>query len=641
MPRSLNARTSKLGLFLFCGAVLPLLASAGQSDSKTTATPALSPAGERLKNDVSYLADDLRGGRVDGSPGIAAAADHIASIFREAGLKPAPGATGYFQPFTIPGDMKLGGATKLAAKLGDRPPVSAETGAGFTALAPRAGKFEDAPVVFVGYGIVAKDKKREIDFDEFEGLDVKDKAVIILRGEPQADDEKSPFDGKANTPYANFIHKAANANQHGVKALLFVNDSTRSKDKDELLTFSAVVPGRAPALMISRAFADRLLEAGGASKLAELEKAIDADLKPQSKELKDVTISGEVAVERGVIQGKNVIGVLEGSGPLADETIVVGAHYDHLGNGSFGSLSMGSRDIHNGADDNASGTATVLEMARRLSKRSEPLPRRVVFMTFSGEERGLLGSQYYVNHPLYPLKDTVAMVNFDMVGRLNDKDEVTTFGLGSSPGFGELVDALGSSLGLKIKKIPGTQAEFGASDHYSFYSKNLPVVFFFTGTHADYHRPSDDTHLINFSGMERIADMGELLLLDIAKRPKRPEFVKLTNRPAPAVAAAPAASASASVRSSAYLGSRPNYAHEGTGVKLDGVTEGSPAEKAGLKGGDVITKFGDKEIATLEDYMAAMQEKKPGDSVEIVVKRDGKSVTLKAILGDRPMPNSQ
>jgi hypothetical protein len=634
LPRC-YAHFLRSALILGAAALFPLVRPKADDNAPAPAnTQALSPAAERLKNDVGYLADDLRGGRGVGTAGIDAAADHIASIFRELGLKPAPGADGYFQKFTIGGDNKLKADSKLTAKFGEEMRLNAEIASDFMAIAARTGTFEDVPVVFAGYGITAKDEKLKLDYDDYAGLDAKDKAVIILRGEPQADDENSLFDGKNATTYAAFLHKGRNAAEHGAKVLLFVNDASRAKDKDELLPFnSATVPARVPTLMISRAVADRLLAAGGAPKLAELEKAIDTDLKPQGKELKDVSVSGNIGLERTTIEAKNVIGVLEGSGPTADETIVVGAHYDHLGGGGFGSLAMGSREIHNGADDNASGTATVLEMARRLARRSEPLPRRIVFMAFSGEERGLLGSQHYVNHPLYPLKQTVAMINFDMVGRLNDKEEVITFGLGTSPGFGELVDALGTSQGLKIKKIVGTQGEFFASDHASFYLKNMPVIFFFTGTHPDYHRPSDDTERINFGGMARIADMGELLLLDLAKRPKRPEFVKLTNRPMPVV--------SASGRAAAYLGSRPSYGETGPGVKLDGVSEGSPAEKAGLKSGDVIVKFDDKTIDTIDDYMAAIQAKKPGDTVDIVVKRDGKDTTLKATLGERPKANPQ
>jgi hypothetical protein len=252
-------------------------------------------------------------------------------------------------------------------------------------------------------------------------------------------------------------------------------------------------------------------------------------------------------------------------------------------------------------------------------------------MTFSAEERGLIGSEYYANHPLFPIDKTVAMLNFDMVGRLNKAGNLTVFGTGTSPGLEKLVEALASDQGMKANNIVGTGGEFFASDHASFYKKNIPVVFFFTGNHAEYHRPSDDTDLINFAGMAKVADVGELLLLDLARRPERPKFVKLTSPPRLAGAARSGAG------NGAYLGSRPAYGAEpeGGGVKLDGVSEGSPAEKAGLKGGDVIVKFGGKDVKDIEGYMDAMSAHKPGDTVEIVVNRDGKATTLKATLGAR------
>ena len=322
-----------------------------------------------------------------------------------------------------------------------------------------------------------------------------------------------------------------------------------------------------------------------------------------------------------------MVGVLEGSGSLADETIVIGAHYDHLGRGGLfsGSLSFLSKDIHNGADDNASGTAMVLEMARRLARRPDPLPRRVVFIAFSGEERGLLGSRHYVEHPLYPLKSTVMMVNFDMVGRLNRENELTVYGTGTSPGFDLLVDALGKSSGFTIKKIPEGH---GPSDQQSFVLKDIPVFFAFTGTHRDYHRPSDDTGLINFAGMARIADLGELLLLDVIRRPERPAFVKVERR------GRQGDPGRAGV--GVYLGSIPSYDDDSKGVKLSGVREGSPAEKGGLKAGDVIVKFGGKPIATIYDYTESLGHYKPDDKVEVVVRRDGQDVTLQVTLGKRP-----
>ncbi len=253
-------------------------------------------------------------------------------------------------------------------------------------------------------------------------------------------------------------------------------------------------------------------------------------MKPQSRDLRGWTLSGEFAIERNELKTKNVIGVLEGYGPHADETVVIGGHYDHLGRGGLmsGSLAFLSHDIHNGADDNASGTAMVLELARRMGARRDPPPRRIVFMAFSAEERGLLGSQYYVEHPLIPLSSTVMMFNCDMVGRLNEKKELTMIGTGTSPGFDDLVKVLGKSAALEIKTVSGMTDGFGGSDHQSFYPKGIPVLFAFTGLHREYHRPSDDANLINYPGMARIADYLELLVLDVVRRPERPAFTRMS-----------------------------------------------------------------------------------------------------------------
>ena len=265
-------------------------------------------------------------------------------------------------------------------------------------------------------------------------------------------------------------------------------------------------------------------------------------------------------------------------------------------------------------------------------------------MAFSGEERGLLGSAHYVNHPLYPLSKTVMMLNFDMVGRLDDKDDLSVYGTNSSPGLDAIVDALGKAEGFAIKK-PGGVFGLGdrfslASDHASFFMKGIPYLFFFTGVHRDYHRPTDDTDLINSAGMARIADLGEILLLDVLHRPRRPEFAKGPAKGDRGHAAGGAAQdpAFAGAGRSAYLGTIPDYGGDdgkAEGVKLSGVTDGSPAEKGGIKGGDVVVKFDGKPVATLEDYTETLHLHKPGDAVEVVVKRDGKDVSLKVTLGSR------
>jgi hypothetical protein len=591
-----------------------------------------SPAEARLKNDVSFLADDARDGRAPGTKGIEASADYIAAAFKDAGLKPARGAQGFFQPFTISGVPFLKEGPELLVSGPEGKEVKAALKSDFSPLALGSSAAVDGlPIVFAGYGITANNPAKKLDYDDYAFEDVKGKAVLIIRREPQQDKEDSPFDGKRNSDFATFRHKATNAFQHGAAAVLLVNDFAGLKDgKDEILPLLGGGPDKnsdLPFVMVSRAFADALLADSGQPALKTLEEQIDADLRPRSRALSGWTIRLKYDIDRVPIETKNVVGVLEGSGPLADETIVVGAHYDHLGHGGLfsGSLALLSRDIHNGADDNASGTAMVLEMARRLGRREDPLPRRLVFMAFSGEERGLLGSKYYVEHPLYPLKSTVLMVNFDMVGRLNRENELTVYGTGTSPGFDLLVDALGKSSGFTVKKIPEGH---GPSDQESFVLKDIPVLFVFTGTHRDYHRPSDDTALINFPGMARIADLGELILLDAIRRPERPAFVKVERR------GRQGDPGRAGV--GVYLGSIPSYDDDSKGVKLSGVREGSPAEKGGLKAGDVIVKFGGKPVATIYDYTESLGHYKPDDKVEVVVRRDGQDVTLQVTLGKRP-----
>jgi Peptidase family M28/PDZ domain/PA domain len=600
---------------------------------------ALTPAEERMKADVTFLAADARDGRAPGTQGIEAAADYVADVFKRAGLKPAPGANGYFQPFSISGSPTLRNGQQLSLTGPEGKVVKGELKTDFSPLAIGVGATLDhVPIVFAGYGITAKDAALKLDYDDYAGIDVKGKAVLLIRREPQQANDASRFDGKRTTAYATFQHKATNAFQHGAVAVLLVNDQAGLGDqKDELLPFNrggTEVYSNLPFVMLSRDFADKLLIAADAPPLSRIEKEIDQDLKPRSRELKGWTLSVKIDIERHGIETKNVVGVVEGIGEHADETVVIGGHYDHLGHGGLtsGSLAILSSDIHNGADDNASGTSMVLELARRLGARRDPPPRRIVFIAFSGEEKGLLGSQYYVSHPLFPLASTVMMINCDMVGRLNARNELTMIGTGTTTGLDALVDVLGKSAGLNIKKVAGMTDGFGGSDHQSFYARQVPVLFAFTGIHTDYHRPSDDSDRINYPGMARIADYLELIALDLIRRPDRPTYVAVREtRPArPAGAGAGGANM-------ASLGVMPDYGHEANdGLSLAGVREGGPAAQAGLKQGDLIVKMGDHAIGTIYDYMDIMNKHKPGDKVEVVLKRDGKDVKLSVTLGSRP-----
>lgn len=610
----------------------------------------VSPAEGRLKDDVTFLAHDDQEGRAPGTAGIEASAEYIAKRFEELGLKPAAGAEGYFQKFPIAGRPQLGESIALSVKTAGGETIEAASLTDFSPLAIGAsGSVESAPIVFAGYGITAE----KLGYDDYAGHDVKGKAVLILRREPRQDDEQSPFDGKRDSAFATFRHKATNAFQHGAAVVLIVNDLAGSgNDANALLSlnqagFDSI--SKLPIVHLSRDFADKILKAAGEPSLADLEKQIDEDLKPRTRELKGASVAGDITINRPAVETKNVVGVIEGAGPLADETIIVGGHYDHLGRGGLmsGSLAFLSNEIHNGADDNASGTAMVLEIARRFAERRDPPARRIVFMTFSGEERGLLGSQYYVENPLYPLENTVMMINFDMVGRLNDKSELTMIGTGSTPGAEELVKALGDWAGLTIKTVKGMTDGFGGSDHQPFYGKQIPILFAFTGLHSDYHRPSDDSDKINYAGMARIAGYMESILLDVLDRPERPEFTKAASptkaaeppktaetAPKPADEKAPQESSSASVNMTVSLGVMPDYADETKdGMKISDVRAGGPADKGGLKGGDTIIGIGGKPIGTIYDYMESLSGYKPGEKVEVVVKRDGKDVKLNVELG--------
>ena len=302
----------------------------------------------------------------------------------------------------------------------------------------------------------------------------------------------------------------------------------------------------------------------------------------------------------------NVVGILEGNDPvLKNEAIVIGAHYDHIGLGELGSLAEGrGQQIHNGADDNASGTAGLLELARVLASQRATLKRSVVFVAFSAEEEGLLGSKHYVATPAFPLDKTVAMINMDMIGRMKD-DRVIVGGSGSSPLWKDLLPRLKPN-GLELKF---QDDGYGPSDHASFYAKDIPVLFFFTGVHQDYHRPSDDPDKINLAGANQVLELvlGTAQALSQQERPTR-------SSPKPRSRSEPRGRGEFRV----YLGTIPDYGEEVEGVKLSGVREGSPAAKAGMKGGDIIVECAGKQIKNVYDYTYVLGDRKPGDVVEIV-----------------------
>ena len=414
-----------------------------------------------------------------------------------------------------------------------------------------------------------------------------------------------------------------NALTAAVNQLTSVKSAGASPNDDALMKFGYAGHGdnkpTPPAFHITQKSAGKLFAALGV-KQEELEQQIDADLKPRSAVVAGWKARGTLSMEKVKTEVFNVIGVIDGEGPLADETVVIGAHYDHVGRGGAGSLAPGSNDIHNGADDNASGTISLLELARRYGEaaKTKKPARRIVFMAFTGEELGLLGSARYCKEPVFPLEQTIAMFNMDMVGRLKDDQKLIVYGTGTSSRWEpQLKEHNGEGNFHLILKPEG----FGPSDHSSFYAKKIPVLHFFTGEHPDYHKPTDDWEKLNIDGVARVTDLIEKLVTTTVANPEKPGYVEVKgnasmnrggNRP--------------------YFGSIPEFGNEEPGYSISAAAPGSPADKGGLKGGDRIIKLGGHAVTNLDDFDAALRKFKPGDEVDVIVVRDKKEVTLKVKL---------
>ena len=583
------------------------------------AVPKTHPASDAIRDlsasryleQVKYLASDEMKGRGDGSPELDKAADYIAAQFRLWGLRPMGDNNSYFQHFEITTGAQAGPKTELQVngtnlKINeDFVPIPFSNSAEFDGL-----------LVFAGYGITAP----ELHYDDYQGIDANGKVVLVLRHQPRETQDRNPFN---SAQHNTFINKAINAKQHGARGIIFITDfnhedeevgrTTRGTDTDDL-GIPAVHAKRAPWL---KPLADVSKD------LAAIQRKIDTDLQPQSFELPArVHIATEIVRSRKTV--KNVVAAITGSDPgLENEWVIVGAHYDHLGLGDRNSLAPSQLgQIHHGADDNASGTAGVLELSRLAAMNKHEWKRSVLFITFAGEETGLLGSSYFANHPTISLKNTMAMLNMDMIGRVNN-DRLFIGGVGTSPNFRSWLEDLNNSAGLHLDY---SDSGYGASDHMSFNAKKLPVLFFFSGLHTDYHKPTDTSDKINAGGAIRVLSLVYLTLDRIAGDTGRLEYVEV-QQPRPAAAGSGGGYGP-------YFGSVPDFRDDLKGVLFADVQNNSPAAKAGLKQGDLLVEFDGKPIENLYDFTYALRSKKPGDVVSVVVKRNSQdikaSVTLEA-----------
>ena len=583
--------------------------------------PSLSSAADDVfQSRVRYLASDELTGRGVDTPGIKLARDYLAREFTRYGLTPGGDDATYFQTFSV----TMGVTVKQPTSLVVNGRESLALDSDWTPLGMSSSGRIDAPVTFAGYGITAKD----YGYDDYAGIDAKGKIVLVLRYEPPPKDEKSPFQKWPRySNYATLRAKVNNARDHGALGMILVDFHSRQKEAPELISLRGVVSrtdNNFIAAQVKREIVERWLEAQ-AFPLSAAKEKIDREEKPHSLVLSDLKVTLQVTLEKIQGRAENVIAILPGSDPvLKNENIVIGAHYDHLGFGHYGSRDSSMQgQIHHGADDNASGTAVLLQVAQQLA-RSNPKPSRtIVFAAFSGEEIGLLGSRHYVEHPPFPLSATKAMLNLDMVGRLRD-NRLTVFGTRSAHELSGIINNAARPLGLEITESDGV----GRSDHMSFYNKKIPSLHFFTGSHPDYHRPSDTWDKLNTEGMGRISDLVIATAQKLAGTRDAMAFVSLPSRP-------PADREDSSRGYGAYLGSIPDFTDNTEGVRLAGVTEGSPAALAGLHEGDIIVGFAGGKVQNLEDLVDLLRGKKPGDEVEIVVHRSGAVLTLKATLRAR------
>ena len=596
-------------------AIVLTLCGLGQAAAVHSSTPAQADP-KRYIADIQQLTVPSMEGRGDGTKGLDRAAAMLEKRYRSLGLKPA-GTHGYLQPFTVITGARLKPDTTLAV-IDNTSRLELGLNRDFLPFSFSASGRAEGPVVFAGYGATAP----EFGYDDYAGVDVKDKIVLVLRYEPAAFAERGGHQGL--THHSQVITKAINAKSHGAKAIILVNGKLGDGEEDLLTRFGSVSgPENAGILIlqIKNTIADDWLRSTKGS-LASAQAEIEHGGKPTSAALPEtLRIAAQVDVETTRAGVNNVLAYLPGK---TDEFVILGAHYDHLGYGNYDSLAPSQiGQIHPGADDNGSGTAGLLELARVLAPMKGQFQRGILFASFAGEELGLLGSAEWVKEPTFPLGKAIAMLNMDMIGRIHD-GKVYVGGVGTGSTFPVLLEKASANSGFKMEY---SQGGYSASDHTSFVSMQIPVLFFFSGLHSDYHKPSDTWEKIDPNAAARLLDVISGLTVQLASADDRPQFkVVVEDKP-------PAGGGGGGY--GPYFGSIPDFGQVETGVRFSDVKPNSPAAKAGLKGDDVLVQFGDKPIKNLYDFTDALRRSKVGDVVQVTVLRDGKPMTVSVKLEQR------
>lgn len=587
---------------------------------KISQVPTKGTEQEFLKGIVEYLASETFAGRSPGSPQEKVYSQGLADMMKQLGLTTLPKKS-FLQTFEFSSGVNLGPKEKMLLKIGEKT-KELKVGQDYNPLSFSAsGEFKEAPIVFAGYGIKAPANEKQPKYDSYATLNVKGKWVLAFRDIP----ESIPTDRRVflNT-YSRLHHKALVAREQGALGLILVNGpNSASKEKITKLRFDgAKFAGTGlPVLSISNDVAEELMKVSGLN-LKQVQDALDkGDLK--DFELKGSAAQAFIDLQELKSTGINVIGQI--LVPGAKETVVLGAHGDHLGIGITGSSLAKDNEkdkAHLGADDNASGVAGMLMVAKALQAEKKNLKRNVVFAVWSAEEIGLIGSSLFAKDlkRSLPGQKVVAYLNLDMVGRL--KDQLIVQGVASAkewPGLFEEV-AISSEVPLSLVDDP-----YVPSDAMAFYLQGVPSVHFFTGAHTEYHTPRDTPDLINYPGLEKVAKTVKVVTLKLAT--KETSAAKLRGLTYQKVESSKKQMEGRSFR--VFVGTIPDYAQEGVkGVRISGTSKNSPAEKSGLKSGDVIVEVGGTKIENLYDYVYVLQALKPNETVSLKIKRGEKVENL-------------
>lgn len=571
-----------------------------------------------LSKHVYYLASDEIEGRRAGTEGAFKAAQYIADEFIAYGLLPHPDADrishweDYLQPFEFGAGVEMGENNKLTMNI-ENEEFSYVEGKDFRTLPFSSSDSVSGAILFAGFGISAKEE----NYDDYDGVSLEGKIALIFQGSPDIEDPHGILNRFATPRY-----KTIAAREAGASGLIII--SQPGDEESQLMRLGTdrnPATSGLPVINITTQVADKLLEKLGFTSSSLYNKLVESR-SPNSFNLYDIQAIIQTDLHPLTAVCNNIIGYLPGNHPdKKNEVVVIGAHFDHLGRGGQGSMAPNEEAIHYGADDNASGIAGLLELAQKFADDDNKPDRSMLFIAFGAEEIGLIGSNYYAENPYIPNEQTTAMINLDMIGRLRNQ-ELIIFGVGSSPVWESLIESVPGYENFEIRTNPDG---LGPSDHASFYRKDIPVLFFHTGLHGDYHRPADTADKVNYEGMQQVVDYVYHIASALTTYEDVIAFTRTdSTRPTGTMRG---------VR--VYVGTMPDLVGESGGMGVTDVRRDSPADKAGIRAGDIIIKFGGKTIENVYDYTYALGDFNPGDIITVVVLRDNEELELELELGTR------